>query len=301
MRPRRPGRPAGGVARGPRGRSVSSSLWKDPSTGDPELGRYALALSDGEVERYRFMALLAREREAHWWQLAGITEGARVLDLGCGPGLVAIEMSQVVGDTGRVVGVDREGDAVQTARALLDDAGLPHVEVHRAEAWDTGLETGTFDVVCLRHVLAHNTASEVALILDHVRQLLRPGGCCYVAESDLTANRIDPPNADLIDLTERYVAYLRSVGRNPAAGPEMGSTLLGGGFELVGRHAEYVLPPPGRGVRPPSWAAREAMVDAGIADADDVARWDRAFTEHVPNAINSFVAGHLIIGRVPES
>ena len=269
--------------------------------GDPERGRYALALSDGEVERYRFMAQLARECEDHWWRLAGITEGAHVLDLGCGPGLVTIELSQVVGATGRVVGVDREDDAVQTARALLDDAGLPHVEVHRAEAWDTGLTAGTFDVVCLRHVLAHNTATEVTRILEHVRQLLRPGGCCYIAESDLTANRIDPPIADLIDLTERYVAYLRSVGRNPAAGPEMGSTLLSAGFELVGRHAEYVMPPPGRGVRPPSWAAREAMVDAGIANADDVARWDRALTDHLPSAINSFVAGHLVIGSVPQS
>lgn len=266
---------------------------------DRELGRYALSLSDDEVQRYHFMAQLAREREDHWWQLAGIADGARVLDLGCGPGLVTIELAQVVGAAGHVVGIDREDDAVQTARALLDEAGLSHVDVRRAEAWDTGLPSGTFDVVCLRHVLAHNTAAEVARILGHVRELLRPGGCCYIAESDLTANRIDPPIADLVDLTERYIAYLRSVGRNPAAGPEMGSTLLNAGFELVGRHAEYVMPPPGRGVRPPSWAAREAMVDAGIADADDVARWDRAFADHLPTMVSSFVAGHLIVGRAP--
>lgn len=268
---------------------------------DGERGRYALALSEGEIQRYRFMAQAARESEAHWWQIAGITDGATVLDLGCGPGLVALEMSDVVGSNGRVVGVDREADAVATARALLDEAGYPHTEVHRAEAWNTGLEAGTFDVVCLRHVLAHNTADEVDRILEHVRDLLRPGGCCYIAESDLTANRIDPPIADLADLTDRYVDYLRSVGRNPAAGPEMGSTLLRAGFELAGRHAEYVMPPPGRGVRPPSWAAREAMVAAGIATADDVTRWDRALTDHHPNAVSYFVALHLIVGRAPQS
>ncbi len=264
-----------------------------------ERGRYALALSDGEVQRYRFMAQLAREREADWWQLAGITDGATVLDLGCGPGLVTIEMHRVVGADGRVVGVDREPDAVATARALLDEAGLPHADVHRAEAWDTGLEPGAFDVVCLRHVLAHNTVDEVGRILEHVHALLRPGGCCYVAESDLTANRIDPPVADLVDLTDRYVAYLRSVGRNPSAGPMMGSTLLGAGFELVGRHATYAMPPRGTGVRPPAWAAREAMVDAGIATAEDVERWDRALTEHLDDVVNTFVAGHLVIGRAP--
>ncbi len=267
---------------------------------DGERGRYALALSDGEIQRYRFMAQAAREREAPWWQLAGITDGACVLDLGCGPGLVALEMAEVVGVGGRVVGVDREADAVATARALLDEAGHPQVEVYRAEAWNTGLEPGAFDVVCLRHVLAHNTAEEMSRILEHVRVLLRPGGCCYVAESDLTANRIDPPIADMVDLTDRYIAYLRSVGRNPASGPMMGSILLAAGFELVGRDAQYVMPPPGRGVRPPSWAAREAMVDAGIATADDVERWDRAFTDHIDDVVNFFVASHLIIGRTPQ-
>ncbi len=246
------------------------------------------------------MAQAAREREGHWWQLAGITEGACVLDLGCGPGLVALEIAQVVGDNGHVVGVDREPDAVATARALLDEAGLPNAEVHCAEAWSTGLEPGSFDVVCLRHVLAHNTADEVTRILEHVRVLLRPGACCYIAESDLTANRIDPPIADISDLTDRYIAYLRSVGRNPAAGPVMGSTLLGAGFELVGRQAEYLMPPPGRGVRPPSWAAREAMVDSGFANADDVIRWDRALTDQVENAVSYFVANHLVIGRTPQ-
>ncbi len=112
-------------------------------------------------------------------------------------------------------------------------------------------------------------------------------------------NRIDPPIADIADLTDRYVTYLRSVGRNPSAGPMMGSTLLGAGFELVGRDAVYPMPPPGRGVRPPAWAAREAMVDAGIATAEDVARWDRALTVHLDNAVNFFVASHLIIGRTP--
>ena len=71
-------------------------------------------------------------------------------------------------------------------------------------------------------------------------------------------------------------------------------------FELVGRDAQYVMPPRGRGVRPPSWAAREAMVDAGIATTDDVERWDRALTNDLENVVNTFIAAHLIIGRTPQ-
>jgi len=41
-----------------------------------------------------------------------------------------------------------------------------------------------------------------------------------------------------------------------------------------GRYTIFPAPP---GMRPPSWAARETMVEQGIASADDVRRWEAAF------------------------
>ena len=87
---------------------------------------------------------------------------------------------------------------------------------------------------------------------------------------------------------------------HPATGPMMGSILSPPGSSWVRRDAQYVMPPPGSGVRPPSWAAREAMVDAGIATADDVERWDRAFTARIDDVVNFFVAAHLVIGGRPQ-
>ncbi len=46
---------------------------------------YALAISDDEVERYRFMAERARVDEAGHWERAGIRAGAVVADVGSGP------------------------------------------------------------------------------------------------------------------------------------------------------------------------------------------------------------------------
>lgn len=56
-------------------------------------------------------------------------------------------------------------------------------------------------------------------------------------------------------------------------------------------------------MRPPSWAAWEAMVAAGLSDAADVARWREAFDRSDALVtrpwmhIATFVAG----GRVPVS
>ena len=48
---------------------------------------YALTLGEDEVRRYRYMAEAARQSEQDLWQAAGITPGATVADIGCGPGV----------------------------------------------------------------------------------------------------------------------------------------------------------------------------------------------------------------------
>jgi ubiquinone/menaquinone biosynthesis C-methylase UbiE len=58
---------------------------------------YALALSEAEIGRYRMMAAVARRDEAAQWEAAGIIPGARVADVGCGPGAVLVAMAEVVG------------------------------------------------------------------------------------------------------------------------------------------------------------------------------------------------------------
>ena len=69
--------------------------------------RYPLELDQTEVERYRTMAEAARQAESDLWEPAGIVAGARVADVGCGPGAMPA-LSEVVGPQGQVVAVDAD-------------------------------------------------------------------------------------------------------------------------------------------------------------------------------------------------
>ena len=71
---------------------------------------YALRLSDDELGRYRMMAARARAEEGDLWTAAGIVPGARVADVGCGPGAMLVTLAELVGPTGRVIGVDADPD-----------------------------------------------------------------------------------------------------------------------------------------------------------------------------------------------
>ena len=55
--------------------------------------QYSLALSNAEVARYQLMAERARATEADLWQRAGIVAGAKVADVGCGPGALLPALS----------------------------------------------------------------------------------------------------------------------------------------------------------------------------------------------------------------
>jgi ubiquinone/menaquinone biosynthesis C-methylase UbiE len=116
---------------------------------------YSLALSDVEIERYQLMAEAAERRERDLWVAAGAVPGVRIADVGCGPGAIAVRLAKTAGPDGAVWAVDRDGDSLSVASVLAEKAG---VRVHAAtgSADATGLPAGTFGLVMLRHVLAHN-------------------------------------------------------------------------------------------------------------------------------------------------
>lgn len=264
------------------------------------MSEYALALSDVELARYRMMAEAAARSEADLWAAAGVAEGAVVADVGCGPGAVSVVLAALVGPTGRVLAVDRDPSAVEAARAAAADAGAGNVSVRVGEAHDTGLAPAGADVVMIRHVLAHNGGMEAAVVA-HAAGLARPGGWVYLADVDATAVRSRPQDPDLADLEARYRAWHEARGNDLAVGLRLAELLAAAGLEEVDHHGRYQIVPAPPGLRPPSWAARDALLADGLATAGDVARWAGAFErlDRAPRRPVLFFPVFTALGRRP--
>jgi precorrin-6B methylase 2 len=242
----------------------------------PAMSNYALALSPAEIGRYRMMAEVARDQEAAQWEAAGIRPGAKVADVGCGPAAVTVAMAELVGSSGSVVGVDGDAGAVAAAGEMIAAAGVGNATVRQGRADETGLEPGAFDVVVMRHVLAHNGGHEQRIV-DHLASLSRPGGSVYLVDVEMTAMRMTSLEPDLQDMMDRYVPFHLSRGNDPQIGLRLGELLRAAGLEVVDFRGCYTIMSPPAGIRPPIWAAREAMVASGHATAADLARWEAAF------------------------
>ncbi|MGI9032365.1 MAG: methyltransferase domain-containing protein [Acidimicrobiales bacterium] len=237
---------------------------------------YGLKLSEAELNRYALMAKAAAATEADLWAAAGVVEGAVVADVGCGPGAMSAVLGRLVGPAGRVIAVDQDPEAVETARATVAGAGLQNVSVRVGDALSTGIEDVSVDVVMIRHVLAHNGPS-AGKIVAHAASLVRPGGSVYLVDAEITGLRIRPEDPDLADLSDRYREWHEQRGNDLSIGLRLGELLASAGLDPVdhqGRYQIVTLPP---GLRSPPWAAREALVAAGVATALDVERWNAAF------------------------
>jgi ubiquinone/menaquinone biosynthesis C-methylase UbiE len=117
---------------------------------------------------------------------AGLTTGMHVLDLGCGPGDVSLIAADVVGGTGRVLGIDASADMLQVAQTRVQAAGLAHVTFLAADLRTLSLDQ-PFDALIGRFILMH--LPDPASVLRHLLPWVRPGGLVAFQEYELSSHQ----------------------------------------------------------------------------------------------------------------
>lgn len=150
--------------------------------------------------------------------LPELRPGRSVLDVGCGPGTITLDLARMVAP-GRVLGIDTSPDVLVGARRLAAESG---VEVWFEEADIYGLEVadGTFDVVHAHQVLQH--VPDPVGALREMRRLCAPGGVVAARDGDYAAMTWYPR----IPALDRWLALYERVARSNGGEPDAGRRLL---------------------------------------------------------------------------
>jgi len=158
---------------------------------------YILGHSEAEILRLQTQARILRPITERLLRSAGIRPGMRVLDLGSGAGDVAMLAAELVGSSGRVVGIDRNSQVLSIATERANRAGFKHLSFHET-AVETFVDDAGFDLVIGRYVLIHQ--SDPVAFLRAAARLARPGGSIAFHELRLRDACHSVPNVPLWDM-----------------------------------------------------------------------------------------------------
>ena len=144
-----------------------------------------------------------------------LAPGMRVLDIGCGPGTITLDLAALVAP-GVVVGVENVETPLVAARAEAARRGDTTTTFQLGDALDLPFDDDTFDVVHAHQVLQHLT-DPVAALAEMMR-VCRPGGQIAARDADYAAMAWYPASPALDHWRATYRAAARANGAEPDAG-----------------------------------------------------------------------------------
>ena len=194
--------------------------------------------------------------------------GARIVDVGCGPGFYVAELLERVGRSGFVVGVDRSPQMLELAK---NRARSENVDFREGDATALPVRDEDFDAALSVQVLEY--VADVDAALAELHRALRPGGRVVIWDVDWTTvswRSSDPERMQrVLRIWDRHLAH-------PALPHTLGSRLRRAGFRNVATEghafvAEELSPDAYVGAALP--IIEQFVAGAGALAADEVAAW----------------------------
>ncbi len=231
--------------------------------------------------------------------------GQRLLDVGCGPGTITVDLARRVAP-GPTLGIDASPEVIDRARADLakpsgetseDPGGSVRFEVADLSSLD--LPDNSFDVVHAHQVLQH--LADPVSALRELRRVLVPGGVLAARDADYGAFTWSPPDPRL----DRWLDLYHQVTVANEAQADAGRYLYGwvraAGFSdvMVSTSTWTFADPEGRGWWGSLWADRmetsslaEQAVSYGFSDTTELGEMAAAWRRWATDPDGFFMVPH---------
>jgi SAM-dependent methyltransferase len=206
------------------------------------------------------------------YELMQLRPGQRVLDLGCGPGIDTVALSESVGPTGEVHGADHDAAMVAEANRRADAAGVAARVFHRqTDAGALPWTDGFFDASRSERVFQHLLDAEQAF--SEMVRVTRTGGRLVVLDGDWATFTIA---SDEVELERRLARFhAERMMNNPYSGRRLSGMFNSRGLQDIHVEAQPII------VTDYELARRVSRLDqieqealrAGVFDENDSRRW----------------------------
>lgn len=192
---------------------------------------YAISGGREGKERLDLLSEVMRPTTYQLLRRVGLERGMKCLDVGCGGGHVTLLMADLVGQEGRVVGVDIDAEILALAQEDVSALPMTNVEFRRADASICQGE-GEYDLVYSRFLLTH--VPEPQKCLDAMFRACKPRGGVIVVEDIEFAGSFCYPRCEAYEeYLTLYQEVVRRRGGDPNIGPKLPGLLRAAGVKNV--------------------------------------------------------------------
>jgi len=164
--------------------------------------------------------------------------GMRLLDCGCGPGTITIDLAKLV-SPGQVFAIDLEPGQVRYAQ----DRARPEQQINAsfavASIYALPFRNGHFDAVFSHALFEH--LREPVRALREMKRVLRSSGLVGIRSPDWAGWLVHPPNPLLEQAFHRFKEIQIANGGNPYLGRALKGLLRESGFSNISIAASYEI------------------------------------------------------------
>jgi len=132
-----------------------------------------------KVEALYLTPDIVAQREAVLSALA-LRPGERVVDLGCGPGLLLAQMRELVGEQGELCGIDVSESMIALAKQRC--AAWSNVDIGPGDVTRLPCGDASFDAAVCTQVYEY--VADVDMALSELCRVLKPGGRAVIVDTD---------------------------------------------------------------------------------------------------------------------
>src|SRR5439155_24326282 len=168
----------------------------------------------GRLDRMKASPLILQVKQ-QMLEVRPVGEGDQVLDVGCGLGHEVFRLAELVGQPGRMTGIDANSAMITEARRRAAGLTLP-IAFEVGDARDVDFPDNTFDLCRTERVLRYLDRPEAAL--GEMTRVARSGGSVLAFDFDSDQTVVDAPDPAL---TRRIAEVLDAAVPNPWLGRQL--------------------------------------------------------------------------------
>lgn len=165
-----------------------------------------------------------------------LKSGMTLLDCGCGPGTITLDLADLVAP-GQVVGIDIEPGMIEQGKVLAEERNVDNIEFRVADILKLPFTDDSFDVVFTSAVLEH--LSDPSQALEELCRVVKSSGLVGVISTDWGDPLISPTDESVSRFFELFERGFNRYGGSLNRGRHVRGLMREVGLEVFEFAAHY--------------------------------------------------------------